>query len=461
MSPQRAFLLNCIRHPSILYFCILPVYVPIRALAESISSFNQVFKDDFERLYFFSDMLIIGAILGLITWLTVMLTEKLIKDVKQKSDALTMVGFFCPFLLMLTTYILLSGKFGGGALYMTMGVHFFLLSYLGNQVILHTKRYQLVAENSLSNEIKNNLMSFIVNTLGIIVTILFVGFSFLNLLLPFTLATSLCGAVFYYFRFVRGIESFNIQVFLKCLLSFGIGALLALLCGALMYHWHNIADALVIVIIAFLSIAIALKTKPRYVMLCINGASQYSIVVYVLMSSVLLFLFNDQLSQIYQAVYPLEPVFSLIVVIIGLRLILRKKSQTTDATIRQNIFLFGMLMLPLLWCFYAIGSANIAWVLLAVIVFFIIYAIVEYVVMFNLRQIIFTNQYSNQTNTLLSTYLNILYQGFIPVIYLSIASLLHRYSMMAFKDVLLSSLLILVLLVILFNFITQLTLRKC
>ena len=65
MSSQHVFLTNYIHHPGILYLCIVPVYVPIHALAESISSCHQVFKDDFERLYFVSDMLIIGAILAL------------------------------------------------------------------------------------------------------------------------------------------------------------------------------------------------------------------------------------------------------------------------------------------------------------------------------------------------------------------------------------------------------------
>ncbi len=463
MDKTKAFIVNCLAHPALIYFCILPIYVPIRALAANISGFSDVFHSEMEQLYFFVDMISIVALLGIIVWFVIYLTTKLIHTAYKREEAISILGFFCPIFLMLTTYILLSGRFSPSVLYMAMGVHFYLLRYLGTFVILETKKYHIKDQAVLSNAIKNNLASLIVNSLGILVTIIFVLTSFYDLLLYFTLTTSFLGAVYFYFRYLKKLPSIRCRTVIFCLLPFLLGAVIAMLAGFIMYHWHFFASWLILFSFIAVTIALCYQAKPRYALMYICNLSQYSLVLVTILSSLILFVLSPNIPvKLYDWLYIFEPVFSLVIVIFYLIQIFKQKTEITDQKIASAIFKSSFWLIPFAITIAIMPFDSISIVVIALLVFLLCYAIIEYHASFNTSHIIYINNYSAQTNTLLNIYTEIIRSGLMPVLFiLTLSAVNHLYPELAFSSQIISVLLILSAIVFIFNTVSFAYLRKC
>ncbi|WP_162902321.1 hypothetical protein [Facilibium subflavum] len=461
MHKAKIFFLNCIYHPSLIYFCILPIYVPMRALAGNIQGFQVVFHNAYERLYFFVDMVSIVALLGIIVWFVVFLTTKFNKTTSQ-DDAITLIGWFCPFALMVTTYLLLSGHYSALVVYAAMGAHFYLLRYLGVHVVLQMKKYKLQGEHILGDEIKNNLLSFMINTLGTIVTILFVLASFYHSLLYFTLSTSFLGGVYFYFRYIhKKIHHFHLKALLKSIIPFAIGCILAMLVGIMMFAWHVFSSWLILLSFLIVSFALLRQVKPRYVLMYITGYGQYALVLLTIMASLILFFLSSVApKKLYDSLYMLEPVFSLLIVIVYLIGLYKSQNKIADKQIVHNVYKTNFLLIIFAISLLVLITQSLVLIIVGLIGFLLIYSIIEYRTQFNMMQIILINHYNPQTNTLLSIYTEIIRSGIIPVVFFGVLSLLRHNTQMPFGLEVLTAIMIITCVLFIFNWISLFILQK-
>ncbi|MCF6806902.1 hypothetical protein L3V79_00655 [Thiotrichales bacterium 19S9-12] len=426
LKTAQYILLNCLRHPSIMYFFILPIYVPIRTLAEYINQYQAVFQNTASRFSFFISSVLIGAFVSIIIYFVISSIVNSYR--KDKSDqAITSIGFLCPILLLITTYLLLNDHIQIEVKYGVMGVHFFLIRYLTNYVVLKTKTFKMkqIADDQMS--MANNIIHLNINFLGIITNALFVVFLAKNLTLLFLETMLIIGCIYFYIGYFKHIKVESLKSLILPVCIFFIGISLSSLISFIMLLSPMTVYLSIITMFIYLTLKLLKKTNSSHVYQYITGSFNYACLLFPIISSLIIFLLHGhKTQQVYKFIYSFEAPISAVVAIFFTILLTKKKIKTDDYSLTKNTFFYGFISISNLCLIWILTCDQYFIFIITCSLFFLSYSLIEYVIQFNLIQILLNNQYDTKTTTLFNIYFTLIVMGITPVIFLFFQNLITQ-----------------------------------
>ncbi|MCF6765297.1 hypothetical protein L3V82_05895 [Thiotrichales bacterium 19S3-7] len=421
-------LINCLRHPSMIYFFVLPIYVPIRTLAEYIIQYKEAFPDATSRFYFFVSSVVIGAFVSIIIYFVI---NHIIKAARiKKNDAvIAKIGILCPLILLATTYLLLNDQISIQIKYIVMGAHFFLIRYLTNYVILATKYFKMEHIPDDKKAMANNIIHLNVNFLGIIINFAFILFLITQSTFLFLESVLIIGCIYYYIQYVRKTDAVSITSLLIAFIIFTLGIVTSSLISFIMFE--STLSIYLMIMLMFVYLTVKLLNKAHHhthVYHYIAGSFNYGVLLFPIISSLIIFLLYKHHTQpLYQYIYSFEPPISAAVAILFTYLLAKNKIKTHNAALFKSTKYYGLVSFLSIILLWIITYDNTYTFLIAAVLFFIAYSTVEYIIQFNLIQMLLQNNYDTSTTTLFNIYFTVIIMGVIPVLFLWFQSMLNQY----------------------------------
>ncbi|MCF6776884.1 hypothetical protein L3V83_09925 [Thiotrichales bacterium 19X7-9] len=415
----KHMIINCLRHPSMMYFFILPIYVPIRTLAEYISQYKEAFPDVASRFYFFVSSVVIGAFVSITIYFVISAIIKVCK-LKQSDDVIAKIGLLCPLLLLLTTYLLLNEHISIMVKYTIMGAHFFLIRYLTNYVVLATKHFKMKHISDDQMTMANNIIHLNINFLGIIINFAFVFFLLTQSTFAFLETMLVIGCIYYYFGYFNKAKSVSISSFALALMVFILGICISSVISFIMFKSTVTVYAMILVMFIYLTLQLLKKAKNKaHVYHYIAGSFNYSVLLFPIISSLIIFLlYHHQTQPLYQYIYSFECPISALVAIIFTFFLAKKRIKTNDQALAQSTKHYGLISFLSLFLLWAMTYDNTYTFLISAVLFFLAYSTIEYVIQFNLIQTLLQNHYDTETTTLFNIYFTLIIMGVTPVLFL-------------------------------------------
>lgn len=420
-------------HPMILYFFILPVYLPVRMLSEDITRYHHIMPSAFIRIDYFIYVFAQIAISGLL----LALGSKWLHRIKPgfDSDFLSSqrgLAIFVSVMFIFSTYLLLSPK-SYGWMFFASGVHYFCIAFFANLVILETKHFALPIDQGAPVRLINNTVFGInLNILGMISFLIMNVFLIVANIKAYAIFCVVLECVFLaYLFFVRQYGACLISLvrgnayFLRMSLAIYGFILLFCVCISLAASVTVFIICLFIPVMLVLAYYLYARFDGKNVRAIFAANFSYGVVVITIMTPIIMLLFNK--NSFYVALYSrlavFEPIISGLFVLLILWLILR--GLITSKTRSTYSSLFGGAGLVVLLPFIAwliLHHTSGAWM----IALFLCYSVTESFTQYGVREIILKSG-SDYEATLFNYYARMIWQGFVPGLYILVLSIFSHF----------------------------------
>ena len=430
---------TCLTHPSFMYFFILPVYVPLRSLSDLLLIYKADFPNELDRLLYFADMVLIMSIVSAILFIFMRVSNKFFGEHKDSQESLysfQIISLCSTFGLIITSSIMLNTRHLL-LLYLIMPVHFMLIKYIANYVIIAGKRYKtsLSEDKVMNSKISNNIIKININMLAILATAMFVFLaSNQNVLLGFVVAIEIVGFLYILF-YADGILALKfyfknhsqIKKIIVKLLMFTISIFFSLCVGFMLYISSVLVAVLVLVIsVVFYVTLLKLKIKKEHLKINIVAGLGYGIILFTIMSSVIMFCLSSQEEiTLYKFSYLFEPLISLVVTIIFLMKIFKNKIDQSDYSLMNYVKRSNYLLIPYMFSMIGIiylGSFDFIFF----IIIFVSYSYIEYNASFSVTQVIYKSDYSDELSSMYNLFYSLLREGVIPSVFILAVFVLEK-----------------------------------
>jgi hypothetical protein len=342
-------------------------------------------------------------------------------------------------------------------IYTIMPIHFLLIRYLANYVMLEGRHY-IVSKNfkaDKNRKLSSNITSININALSIITiayfSVLSTNLHFLqNTILIIQVVTTLYvifikshyRTLFYYLEQadtnafkVLGIRMFFIGLSIVASAFIGI---------CLMYF--PVSSAILLLALFIIIIPKLIKTFSR-VHLIINFTASvgYGVVLFIVGASMLLFLFHDNnIINTYKITYTLEPVMSLAVSLFFLKFILKNKVSDSDNNLLYYTSLSNLLLIAVAVSVIFL-KLNLSYATICFIIILASYAIIEYTSSFNITQVIYKSEMSQEQASIYNMLNSALRGGGVPAVFVPLVYFFHEFlGMHDIADVIVYSVLIII-----------------
>lgn len=436
------FIKACLLHPSILYIFILPVYVDIRSLADLMNNYHTDLPNSFNRLLFLTDMVLVASVVSAILFVSMKIMDRYLQTSVNRDEShhgfkvialLAAIGLVFSSTLMLASY-----SHHAYTLYLVMPVHFLLIKYLTNYVMIMGKTYNTgVTEDLVKNtKLSNNILSLNINFIGIIVTIFFVILlNYQHALVSVLIAIEALGVIYlcahdkvlssvkYYC--INREDRINLKIRIIVLIA---GLLFAVLVGSILYL-SALVSAVLMLIVAGVLLMILKKSgvNNNHLKINIMAGLGYGVILFVIMSSVTVFLLTSKTAVMeYKYTYMLDAFFCLIVILIFLFKILKNQIGQGDKHLMHYIKYSNLTLVPFILSFIAVMLIpQLGWLLFLII--FASYAIIEYNSSFSMRQVIYKNNYSNELSSMYSLFNIVVRNGVISAGFIILLFVFYRW----------------------------------
>lgn len=432
MNTLRQWIKVFFTHPMILYFFILPVYLPIRMLSEDVSRYHHIMPSAFMRVDYFIYVFAQVAISGLL----LALGSRWVNRIVSKSDVTFIsvqrsVGMLVSVAFIFSTYCLLS-PVSYNEMFFASGLHYFCIAFFANLVILETKHYVLpVRSENLARLINNTVFGINLNLLGMVSFIIMNAFMiFASIPVYAHFCVLLECAFFAYLLLIRryGFYLLNLlrshkAIFFRSLAGYG----LMLLLGVLLSFIASLSVFVICVFIPFiLGFAYYLfkHFERSNIQAIFTGNVAYGVLVVSISTPIIMLLFDKSAAytQLYSRLSTFEPMISGLFVVLILCLIL-KGMITSETRSTYHCLYRGasiVVLLPIM-AWLLLHHASWLWMLCL----FLVYSSTESFTQYGVREIILKSNTDFEA-TLLNYYARMIWQGFVPAVYILVLAILSR-----------------------------------
>jgi hypothetical protein len=424
------FIKGVLENIGLIYIFILPVYFPIRALGLELNSYNQVLHDSSHLILFFSQITIVIAFTSIFLSLFMdFINKRFFAD--KESLIIHWYRFIASFLsivFILSSYFVLnpSTKF---ELYFWSGGHYFIISFFQLLIRVELSTYKNNLNISIAQA--NNYFGFSLNLVGVISVFIFGWFYENNELAVYSQYCVFLEIIFVLYLLVaRRYWKDFFQLVSKIggirVLSHTLVVALALICSGcisiIVMSIGVLAPIITIGLICGIYQNYKKTLKTDDLKLLVNISLGYGLILAVFTGSVLTYFIHNYHGNmgVFNFAYSSEPFFSLILGIIMAWSLLRSNTEYSRNKLYQQASYINYLVPLVFLIFYGalIGEKSIGFLLITM---FGVYAYVEYMSMFLMRQVAQLPEYNTFQGARLAGFYTILLNGLCPsLIYLSV-----------------------------------------
>lgn len=433
----------------IIYFFILPVYIPIRALGIELQSYEKIMINSLDLILYFSQ---IAMLLACNSILLSIFYEPLSKRLFQQESlilswyraiALVYTGVFIA-----TAYGVLNPK-NIIHLYAWSGAHYFIISFF--QLLIRAE-INYSKQQNIPVPQANNYFGIVLNIAGVVTLAMFSWlyssdysdyYTKYSFVLEIGFFSYLLFVRKYYLSFKKIAEHYSFRkICTYCLipvLALGIASttsVLFMLSGCL-------GPVLILTFIVYLYKKLQKDVNKHDLQLIINIGLGYGLVLAALTGSVLAYLMkNGSLNlDAFNYAYSSEPFFSIVIGFLFTYYLLKRNAEMTRTTLRKAIYLLNAAV-PIILSLFALAMTTKTLLLLLV---FGTYAFLEYLSLFSVRQIAQQEEYKEFHGAKLTNFNSVVLNGLSPaLLYLLIFSL-SKLTSLALNQLLIMTLAILMI----------------
>lgn len=446
----------------IIYFFIFPVYFPIRALGIELNAYTTVLHDSKKLILFFSQITILIAFISIFLSFCI---DHLNKRFCKNQEHL-IVHWYRSIASMLGIVFVISSHFVLNPanimqLYLWSGIHYFIISFFQLLIRAEINTYKNNKETSIVQA--NNYFGFSLNLVGIISIFIFGWFYENKELLVYSKYCSYLELIFVlYLLFIRGYVK-DIRIIMsaspvKTIFSYVALMMLMLLTAAVLSLFVMsigvLAPVITLIAIAFIYSTFKQSLRADDLKLIINISLSYGLILAAFTGSVLAYFLHgiENHIDLYNFAYSSEPFVSLLLGLIMAWILVRGNSEYKRDQLYKQVSLVNFLT-PLVFIIFFISLFKDQHFLLFLIMMFGVYAFVEYMSMFYLRQVTQLSEYNNIQGSRLASFNVIVLNGLCPsLIYISVF-LCTRLTSMSLDTMLINTIIGLLIISISYNFL--------
>lgn len=439
----------------IIYFFILPVYLPLRTLGIELSSYEHLSTPTDLILYFLQIMLLIGCNSILLSlchgWLAkrYLIKERLIIHWYRTIAVIFSVFFAASSYFILTPNSLLS-------LYFWSGAHYFIISFF--QILIRSEIHH--NRSGITKAGANNYFGLVLNLSAVIALSVFSYFYATHNLkyygtYCFLLELGFCIYLLFGRRYYVSILKIGNKFSLKVKATFIFLCTLSLLLSSIaslvfvMSGWLGAVSLLAFVI--YFYIQLKPEVDKRDLQLIISVSLGYGLILAIVSGSVMTYLIRNYSSNydVFNIAFSCEPLFSVFIGLVFSYFLMAGKIKTAKNDLDNSLFLLNFCV-PVILGFFIL-STFMKPSLYYLVIMFGFYAFLEYTSLFYVRQIAQNEDYTDFQAARLTNFHSIILNSLCPsLLYLSIL-LLTKFTTLELKEQLIVSISGLTVLSIIYN----------
>jgi hypothetical protein len=416
----------------LIYFFILPVYFPIRALGVEINAYTQVLNESSGLILFFSQITILIAFTSIFLSF---LMDHVNKYYFENKEHLIIhwyrfIATILSIIFVISSYFVLNPA-NKLQLYCWSGAHYFIISFF--QLLIRCELNTYKSNQKISVTQANNYFGFSLNLVGIISIFIFGWFYENNELIVYSKYCVYLEILFaLYLIIVRGycrdclkiVSMFGrLRTFFYIILI-SIALMISAFLSLFVMSIGVIAPILTLCLIGIIFNNFKKSLKIDDLKLVINISLSYGLILAVFTGSVLTYFLHNQQGSIdlFNFAYSSEPFVSLLLGMIMAWSLVKNRTEYSRSRLYQQISYINYLVpLVFLIFYYSLVIKKHGSILL--ITMFGVFAFIEYMSMFFMRQVAQLSDYNNFQGTRLASFNVIVLNGLCPsLIYLSVYS---------------------------------------
>ncbi|HAT9067745.1 TPA: hypothetical protein JBC15_12760 [Legionella pneumophila subsp. pneumophila] len=414
----------------LIYFFILPVYFPIRALGVELNAYAQVLHESSRLILFFSQITILIAFTSIfLSFFMDFLNKNYFKNREHLFiHWYRFIASILSIIFVISSYFVLNPA-DKLQLYFWSGAHYFIISFF--QLLIRAELNTYTKNQRISVTQANNYFGFSLNLVGIISIFIFGWFYENNELTVYSKYCVYLEVIFViYLLIIRGYWRDCLKIVLKFgrlgAFSYIILITIALIfSGCLSLFVMSIgvlAPMLTIVFIGIIYNNFKKSLHTNDLKLIINISLGYGLILAVFTGSVLTYFLHNLHSSIdlFNFAYSSEPFVSLILGAIMAWSLVKSRTEYSRIKLYQQISYINYLV-PLVFLIFYYSLISEQHVSILLITMFGVFAYIEYMSMFFMRQVAQLSGYNNFQGTRLASFNVIVLNGLCPsLIYLSV-----------------------------------------
>ena len=423
----------------IIYFFILPVYFPIRALGVELFAYKKVLHEDSQLILFFLQVTILLSFVSiLLSFFMNFINKKvLINNEYMVINWYRFIAAVFSVVFVVSSYFVLNPT-NIFRLYLWSGVHYFIISFFQILIRAELNTYKNRDDTSISEA--NNYFGFSLNMVGIVSICIFGWFYENNDLSVYSKYCVYLEVLFVlylvvvrgYFNDVKKILSlFGARNTLIYLLFMAIVLVIASILSYFVMSIGIIAPIITLGLISIIYCIFKKTVKKSDLILVLNISLSYGLILSVFTASIFTyFLHNSQSSiDLFNFSYSSEPFVSLILGAIMAWSLVNNYMDYSREKLNKQVSFVNYVVPLIFLIFYSLLITDKYKSFLLVFMFGI-YAFVEYASMFFMRQIAQHADYNSFQGTRLASFNVIALNGVCPsLIYISVFTCAHLTSL--------------------------------
>ena len=444
----------------LIYFFILPVYLPIRALGVEFESYVGVLNNDTNLILFFSQITIVLAFTSL---LLSFFSDYINKNFFSHNDTLfihanRVVALFFSCAFILSSYFVLNPS-NRYLLYLASGAHYFIIAFF--QLLIRSELSTYKNNQEVSVEQANNYFGVCLNVAGIFSLFIFSYFyKNLDLITYAKYGVWLQIGFIFYLAFVRNylkdikklITTMGVRKFIQFLAYYALALSLAPMVSVLIMKSGIVAPIITIGFVIYLFSSYRSSIKSSDLGFSINVGLGYGLILSMLTGSIFAYFFqgNQRVMDEFNFSYSYEPLISLVLAMGFALLLINKQIEFSRSWLYKKLSLINLLV-PLVFLLSYLTMTTAPSSQYILLVMFSVYAFLEYFSTFYMIQVAQLSDYNHIQGTRLTSFNTIVMNGLCPsLIYISV-SFLSNFTQSSLDQILKETLVALLIISVVYN----------
>ncbi|MCE3045430.1 hypothetical protein [Legionella sp. 16cNR16C] len=451
-SSRNMFVSGLFSSIGFIYFFILPVYIPIRALGIETHFYDKVARSPLELiLYFLQITMLLACNSMLLSFFYQFLSKKLSNTGGKnpilhlyRSVAVVFSSFF-----VITSYFIMNPP-NLLSLYAWSGAHYFVICYF--QLLVRAE-ISNARKTNLSTAQVNNYFGIVLNISGVVALGIFSWFFSKGyaeqyrvycIVLEIAFVCYLLLVRKYYLSFRVVTTQYSVIKILVGFLLIILTLVIASIVSTAYMLSGSIGALLILIFIAYFYKTHQIEIDKIDLQLIVSIGLGYGLVLAVLTGSILTYFVENEFRtlDVFNYAYSSEPFFSILIGLIFTLFLLKWNITFSRKRLMSSIFLLN-LFVPVIFgiFFWSIDGRGVAFNLLVFI--FAAYAFLEYLSLFYIRQIAQLEQYSELQGAKLTNFHSLVLNGLSPALLYLLIFCLSKFTLLELKQILIIAIVIL------------------
>lgn len=442
----------------IIYFFILPVYIPIRALGIEIQSYEKVLINSLDLILYFSQITLLLACNSiLLSMFFEFISKRFFEDDSLIISWYRIIAVLYSGFFIATSYFVLTPQ-NIYQLYGWSGAHYFIISFF--QLLIRSEISQNKS-NKISVAQANNYFGIVLNVSGVIALAMFsclYSKDFSEHYTNYCVGLELLFFIYlmfirkYYLSFVLVIKKYSLKKILTYCFFASFALSIASIVSILFMLSGCLGAIVILVFIGYLYSKLQTEVERSDLKLIINVGMGYGLVLAALTGSVLAYFvkFHSANMDFFNYAYSFEPLFSIIIGLAFSWYLLKRNIESSKTALSNSIFILNCTV-PVILGFFIFAYIKYGFLLQSLFIIFGIFACLEYMSLFYVRQIAQQSEYKELNGAKLTNFNSIVLNGLSPALLYLLIFVFSKFTVLDLSQLLIVSLMILTFISVFIN----------